>query len=150
MYFYKAVPTRFLLPGRFGAIDRWDGIQTTGLDPGRAGCIGGATSRNAQARAATPLDRNYTWVSEHIEQARDYASTYLKDSRPVILQIVLPDFWARNSMIVNHNKAGWGTARTIPPYCIYFEAGRKEHWIPLEAYNGRNAYIDDASDSDSD
>jgi hypothetical protein len=148
MYFYKAVPTRFLLPGSFGAIDQWDGIQSTGLDPSRAGCIGGATSRNAQARSATHLDRNYTWVSQNIEQARNYASTYLKDSKPVILQIVLPDFWATNGLIVDHNTAGWGTTRLIPPLCIYFEAGRNGHWIPIEAYSGTNAYVADTSDSD--
>ena len=150
MYFYKAVPKQFLQAGG-PPYDRWTGIKEGGLDPKRAGCIGGATTMSLSVRKATVLDKDYTWLSADKGQPRSYAVDKFAGRSPVILQIVIPDFWKSHGMITDHGTAGWGTGYPIPPYYIYFESGATDRFIPIESYNGRNAFVTtSSSDSDSD
>lgn len=154
MYFYKAVPKRFLKGGSAGIFGTWTGIQASGLDPARAGCHGGATSSARQVRTPTGLDQNYTWLSSSKEHARSYAIDHLRLQDPVVIQVVLPDAWATTGRITDHGAAGWGTRLRIPPFFIYFEAGQADNFIPIEAYNGHNARItmeaESSDDSDND
>ena len=149
--FYKAVPQMFLTKGNGFFGDSWEGIDSTGLDPKRAGCMGGATAISASVRKATPLDRNYTWLSEEIEHARSYAHDKFVGRNPVILKIVLPDSWVETGRMRDHGTAGWGTADAIGPECIYIESARPGNFIPIKDYNGKNAFITQPnSDSESD
>jgi hypothetical protein len=151
-YFYKAVPKAFLKKGQYGFIDKWEGIQATGLDPGRAGCLGGATASAMAVRAPTQLDKNYTWVSEKIDHARTYALDKFVTKDPVILRIAIPDDWVAEKRINNHGTAGWGTAEVIVPDWIEFES-EPDKFSAIKDYNGHNAHItkqSSGSDSDSD
>jgi hypothetical protein len=150
MRFYKAVPKRFLLEGRYGNIDSWDGIQKSGLLPKRAGCLGGATSVYVTSRKPTELDYNYTWVSAEIDQARTYASTVLKDDA-VILGITVPDSWIESKAIEDKGSAGWGTKQVIPPECIEVECEKADNFLPIVSYQKGLEYVtrkEDDSDDD--
>jgi hypothetical protein len=153
MYLYKAVPKQFLLEGKGLFGDSWKGVQAVGLDPSRAGCQGGATQSSAATRKATVLDKDYTWLSMYIEQARSYATGVLANKYPVILRITIPDTWTEKGLVTDHGSSGIGTAQLIPPEWIEFESAKPGLFLPISAYNGKNARItksDSESESDSD
>ena len=127
-----------------------NGIKRFGLDPKRAGGIGGATAIAlvSTGRVPTALDRNHTWLGSR-SQAETYAGSVLINTTPVILKIDIPD-WFNDRHVQPHSTAGHTTLHRIPPDWISFEYQRGSY-LPIFHYDGRNEYsIPDREDSDVD
>ena len=152
-HLYKAVPTWALRPPNrppdpiYGT---WAGIVATGLDPARAGTFGGSTANEASGvgRAVLPDDLNRTWMTDRLGKARFYAEKAQGDW--VILRIVVPSVWEISGRIEARENGDWVSRFPIPAAMIYFECGMHGVFAPLSAYNGRNAYIEPESESESD
>jgi hypothetical protein len=138
--FYKTVPQQLM-----------KGIKSTGLDPNKAGQIGGATAKAMVATGRQPnkLDVNYTWMGS-LTQAEGYAESVLAGSSPIILRITLTDDFVKNN-VDDNGDSGHGTRLFITPDCLEFQTAIGDFWAKISSYDGENAYIfgeEITSDSD--
>ena len=142
--YYKAIPKQF-----------YASIKATGLDPSKAGQIGGATAMNIAVRQPTKYDKNYTWLGPY-HQALDYAQDKFVHRDPLIIRIEIPeevDFNMSKMIdrgglikIKGRNNGGFTTKQLIPPCYISVQTAKGDNFANVAAID--NPYIITEKDQD--